>query len=368
MMQKILHVAEVSKGGVISVMDLLVKSQADSGDFQQVIRLCPEDAPRVEHSGVHHLHFRRTGRNLASHIRLIYAFTYAVWKEQPAIVHLHSTFAGLWCRLAAALIRPFRPTVIVYTPHAFSFLSHTRFAGIYTLAERLLSSLCDAVICVSRYEFDAAVKGGLAVEKLRMIYNGVQDQGEPSKAQDELTRVLFVGRFDRQKGFDILIDALQSLENKPRLRIHAVGAADREDSNITIPQTIKLLGWLDPRALAEEYIWADVVVVPSRWEGFAMVPLEAMSFSCAVIASNIPPLAEAVADGSGILFAPGDASALQAIFVSHSAEEFRQMGRSGAFRQRELFSFEAMTSATLKAYAEVSAKPKSKSSGTTPQA
>ncbi|HGU2189508.1 TPA: glycosyltransferase, partial [Escherichia coli] len=62
-------------------------------------------------------------------------------------------------------------------------------------------------------------------------------------------------------------------------------------------------GWLSADKIRNEYKSADLIIIPSRWEGFAMVPLEAMSYGVPVIASDIGPFKEIIKHGvSGILF------------------------------------------------------------------
>jgi glycosyltransferase involved in cell wall biosynthesis len=63
----------------------------------------------------------------------------------------------------------------------------------------------------------------------------------------------------------------------------------------------------DPRCW---YAAADVVVLPSRWEGLSLTLLEALASGCPVVVTDIPGLAEAVAPGVGARVPPGDVYAL----------------------------------------------------------
>jgi glycosyltransferase involved in cell wall biosynthesis len=79
-------------------------------------------------------------------------------------------------------------------------------------------------------------------------------------------------------------------------------------------------------------------VVPSRWEGFGLVALEAMRCGCAVVASRVGGLSEVVDDGvTGLLFEPGDAAGLAALLSTTSASKLAALGVAGRQRFERLF-------------------------------
>src|SRR4029453_10577437 len=88
-------------------------------------------------------------------------------------------------------------------------------------------------------------------------------------------RVLFVGRFDRQKGIDVLLDALPELQDSAFC--YLVG--DRVLNNGPVPAmpaNARTTGWLTAAEIESFYKSADVVVVPSRWEGLGLIGAEGM--------------------------------------------------------------------------------------------
>ena len=102
------------------------------------------------------------------------------------------------------------------------------------------------------------------------------------------------------------------------------------------------------------FIAADVLVIPSRWEGFAMVPLEAMSYSLPIIASDATSLPEVVINNeTGYLFKNGDANSLLSVFNRLDKSDLSEMGRKGNQLYIENFTSQAMIAKTHGLYADI---------------
>jgi glycosyltransferase involved in cell wall biosynthesis len=109
----------------------------------------------------------------------------------------------------------------------------------------------------------------------------------------------------------------------------------------------------DDAALAVHYRHASLFAYPSRYEGFGMPPLEAMSLDCPVVCSNAASLPEVVGDAA-LTFDPGDAHALRAAMESalgsrDRAAELRRRGRERIKR----FSWDQCARQTRAIYASV---------------
>jgi glycosyltransferase involved in cell wall biosynthesis len=149
--------------------------------------------------------------------------------------------------------------------------------------------------------------------------------------------VLFVGRFDRQKGTDLLLEALAELQDS--VFCYLVGDTVLGDASLrALPPNARTTGWLAPSAIEAFYQSADVVVVPSRWEGFGLIAVEAMRAELPVIASRVGGLPEIVLDGeTGVLLPPDDKASLVNALRDISDDRLAAMGRAG--RQRFLRHF-----------------------------
>ncbi|MFP5360737.1 MAG: glycosyltransferase [Actinomycetes bacterium] len=163
-------------------------------------------------------------------------------------------------------------------------------------------------------------------------------------------RVLAVGRLVEKKGFDVLIRAVGLAQSRLELVIVGDGPERRalEASARGLP--ITFLGKLRREALNEEYRKAAVAVFPSRraasgdQDGLPVAMLEAMGAGCAVIASDLPGINEAIEEGhSGALVPPGDADALARTLevVAEDAELRAALGHAARVRAQS-YSIEAV--------------------------
>ena len=120
------------------------------------------------------------------------------------------------------------------------------------------------------------------------------------------------------------------------------------------------LGFLGPRALADRYRNAAVVVCPSHTEGFGVVCAEAMAHGKPVVASATGGLANLVVDGeTGILVPPGDVCALREAVERLLADPHlrQRLGAAARKRIRTHYSWDSVTAMTLGVYADVLPRP-----------
>jgi D-inositol-3-phosphate glycosyltransferase len=138
--------------------------------------------------------------------------------------------------------------------------------------------------------------------------------------------VLYVGRIAPVKGLDTLLDAVARLRDRGRaLQLLIVGGdADepldgheaelrRRAERLRVGDRVRFLGARTQPVLRTYYVAADVTVLPSHYESFGMVALEAMACASPVIASRVGGLVTTVRDGvTGYLVADGDVDGLAA--------------------------------------------------------
>jgi glycosyltransferase involved in cell wall biosynthesis len=171
--------------------------------------------------------------------------------------------------------------------------------------------------------------GGAA--RVVCIPNAVPDlKGHPS--QLEAPTVVAAGRLKRQKGFDLLVPAFARVAGRhPGWRLRICGSGPQRGALAEQVASHGLAGSIDlPGAVAEmgdELASASVFVLSSRFEGFPMVLLEAMSKGLPVVSFDCPTgPSEVVEHGvNGLLVPPGDVAALSdAIATMIEDEELRR--------------------------------------------
>lgn len=351
-MKKILHVAETIKGGVATILRQLMK---ETGNFN-LFCLVPEDQrEEIRGSSAKVITFKRSGRNIRSCCYLAIEFIKIYRHERPDIVHIHSSFAGLICRILLCLF-PGSPKVI-YCPHAFSFLMDTSDwkKKIYGAIEKLLSLKTDVIVCVSQYEHDEAVKWCLDKNKLIVIYNGVEppeaivDKNVKVDIENNGLSILFVGRLDYQKGIDIVEKIASELGEK--CRVVVVGGGVHSNPRLARSENIIYVGWVSKEKMANYYLQADVLLMPSRWESFGLVAVEAQSYGLPVVASHCSSLPEVVLDGTtGFLFPVGDVGEACKILRSLNQPELSRMKENAICFYQNNFTSAKMIEKTSKLY------------------
>lgn len=164
-------------------------------------------------------------------------------------------------------------------------------------------------------------------------------------------RLLFVGRLVEKKGLAVLFDALQTLgDTSYSLEVIGDGPL-RDDLESAAPAGVTFRGAQGREALREAYANADIVVAPSvptdngDQDGLPVALLEAMGSGCAIVASDLPGIAEAIRhERTGLLVPPRDARALAAAIARLDTEpELRaQLGAEATRTAREQYSKEAI--------------------------
>jgi glycosyltransferase involved in cell wall biosynthesis len=184
-------------------------------------------------------------------------------------------------------------------------------------------------------------------------------------------RVLFVGRFEPRKGFDLAAAAaLRLLDQAPAAEMVFAGGtldaaaeallAEVGAAGLPSRDRVRFAGVLDRAALEAAYRDCDIVLMPSRYESFGLVAIEAMAAGKPVVALAAGGLAEVVRDGEdGLLIADGLAAAAalsEALVRLARAPEERQRLAAGARRAFETrYTLEAMMDAVEPAYLRAAA-------------
>ena len=119
------------------------------------------------------------------------------------------------------------------------------------------------------------------------------------KQKPDKLRVLFLGRFDRQKGLDRLLEIIErSRQLSLPLEWKLVGKSILEENDCQT-NLASIDDLIHPPALSTDeinrlYEWSDILLLPSYWEGLPLTIIEAMRLATVVIASDVGGITEAV--------------------------------------------------------------------------
>jgi glycogen(starch) synthase len=201
-------------------------------------------------------------------------------------------------------------------------------------AERAMVRRADHVITCSRYmRSHVASVFGVKHARITAIQNGIDPRDlEPVApdldglraryAEPDQRLVLLVGRLVYEKGFHLALDALAPLIRRiggVRFVVAGTGTAEaelkRQAWRLGLSRHGAFLGWVGDDMLHSLYRVADLCIVPSIYEPFGLVALEAMASSCLCVVADTGGLREVVpGDGTvGLRFPPRDSAALEVI-------------------------------------------------------
>ena len=249
---------------------------------------------------------------------------FRAWR--PDVVHAHGLRAGALTAIAVAFARtaPGRTPLVVTVHNAPPAGGVT--GAIYRLLERIVARNADSVLCVSadledRMRAAGARRVGHAVVPAAAVppTGGVSAETRSAALRAEFGAepgqaiVLAVGRLAAQKGFGFLLDAAarwRDLEPEPLLVIAGDGplAASLQAKAASLGLMVRFAGRRDdvPALLAA----ADVFVLPSVWEGQALILQEALRAAVPIVATRVGGTPGLVGDAAAILVPAGDAQRL----------------------------------------------------------
>lgn len=296
--------------------------------------------------------------------------------ERPDIIHLNSSKAGLIGAVAGFFCgwgRYHKPKII-FTAHGWIFKEDLpggkKKAAIF--AEWLAAKFKDRIICVSRDDFNQALKYHIAgTRKLYTIHNSLGEGVKilsKEKAREEISKIIGrelsgdtfalanLGRLYANKGLNYLVDAVLCLKNKfPEKKIILVifgdgperEALQRQVTSYKLQDSVFLAGDVPDAA---KYLAAfDAVVLSSIKEGFPYAILEAGAAGVPVVATNVGGIGEVIQNGvNGFLVPPKDAEALAGAVekLIQNPDESQKMASELKKRVAKSFDFKTMASKT----------------------
>ncbi len=298
---------------------------------------------------------------------LLFRIRRALRQMKPHIVHTHLIHADLfgWLAAKSAGIK----TIISSRHNNDQFRYHPLWRRISPLLWRLTSG--GIAISAAVKDFAIHIEGAPA-DKISIVYYGMAyhwaSDEEIHAARQEIRAELrlepdamllgMVCRLVEQKGIPYALEAFQGICARfPAARLVIAGDGAMAAQLRRLAETLGVANrvyWLGWRSDAARLIAAfDIMLMPSLWEGFGLVLLEAMARRVPVIASHISAIPEVVSHGeTGILIQPRDVRALAAAIARLLDDPplRKHMGLLGAARLEEHFSIPQMVDGTMAVY------------------
>lgn len=211
---------------------------------------------------------------------------------------------------------------------------------------------CKRLITISEFSREELIRVlHIAPDRITAIPLGVRfDDGAESSALDTKALqpfVLFVGMSEKRKGVEALMRAMARVQAR-RSDVTLVLAGPRGDA-VTGNETIRLreLGWIDDAALASLYQHAALFAFPSRYEGFGLPTLEAMTHGTPVVTTATTAIPEAAGDAAVYVPVDDDTALADAILRILDDPQFAADLRERGLRRATEMTWTKTASATL---------------------
>jgi glycogen(starch) synthase len=290
------------------------------------------------------------------HVHSMYGFGQALVGKAPLVATLHGTQVSELRAVAAA---------------DRLGLNHLATDSISVVMEGYVARKANVIITVSEENRrDVIEHYDVPSEKVRVIPNGIW----PSRYEvSDMSRkdIVFLGRLHERKGVSDLISAMPAvLEEHPDHRLIIIGSGELEGDlarrieRLGLGDSVDLAGHLDDDQVAERLSHARLFVMPSLYEGFGMVMIEAMAAGLPVVATPAGAAPEIISNGENGLLVDIDLAASDAeerrgrladaiTGALSDVEDLRRMGSAARELVVGRFSWDRVARMTIDIYDEL---------------
>jgi glycogen(starch) synthase len=324
-----------------------------------------------------HLEFERdmVAWTLAmGHALLRYALAALLPGWRPDVVHAHD---WLVAHPAIAIADAF-DVPLVATMHATEAGRHSGWLPgplnrqVHSTEWWLTNSADRVITCTASMRHEVATLFDLAPERIHVVHNGIDarrwrvpraaaDAERARRHRASGPQLVYFGRLEYEKGVQDLIAALPRIRRRhPGTRLLLAGTGTQREflaervAAHRVRRSVDFLGHLPDDRLAALLRTADAVVLPSRYEPFGIVALEAAAVGATLVASDAGGLGEVVLDGvTGVSFPAGDVPGI-ADAVTRALSDpaaARRRSRAAKARLRADFDWTRIAATTAEVYA-----------------
>ncbi|MFC2169736.1 glycosyltransferase [Acidobacteriota bacterium] len=260
-------------------------------------------------------------------------------------------------------------------------------------SEHLLAHVSDLIISSSLQEKKSLISEyGISTKKVRVVYPGVNKNlfypytnsefFSETGCKEKEQILLYVGRIEPVKGLNTIIETLAFLKHNnaslySRLKLVVIGGGRKNIDLVENKEYVRLLNDINEKGIDDKVLFlgskkqeelkkyysaADALIVPSLYESFGLVVVEALACGCPVLVSQVGKMKTIVKEGkNGYSFSPKNPAALSSCLENFFSQK-RRLWTKDNIRQDivKRFSWEKTASQTFKIFSElVKVKPQS---------
>lgn len=350
---KIIHITEALGGGVAHSLSQLAKAQAADGHRVVVVHSVRPDTPVDLLPGLYPAPIDRQVLSMVTAISPVADLRalgqiYALLKaEDPDVIHLHSSKAGVLGRLAALFAG--KRHQVFYSPRGFAFLREDvspKKQQLFLNLERFASKLGGTVIGCSGTEADLA-RSKVRHTRTCLVENSVDLSAVPvvSGSNNGFVRVVTSGRICYQKAPWRFRDIVLGCADLPAEFVWLGDGDLRNDLMVdgAVPAHMDIAGWQTRAGVYASLATADIFVLLSLWEGMPLALIEAQAAGLPAVVSNVVGNRDVVINGETGFVCSTDAELLEMTrLLIEDAGLRRRMGQAARDMAAKRFSIERM--------------------------
>ncbi len=236
--------------------------------------------------------------------------------------------------------------------------------------EKRILSTVDSLITTTYNEKNAILNDYHAKTNIKVIPIGVDAnlflKSDVRSSKEKY--FLFVGRLEKTKGIDVLIDAFKMMQKNTasHIKLMIVGGGSKEANEFKVPdhvmenikgieENVTFIGGLPQDELVSLFSGALATIVPSHYESFGMVAAESQAIGVPVLATRVGGLQEVVQDGkTGFLFENKNSRELAKLMIKISENDYlrKKLGKQAKEFALENFNWDNITDQTIMLYEE----------------
>lgn len=291
-----------------------------------------------------------------------------VVKNNIQIIHSHLIIGDM---LAAIIKRFYNNSIRLFsTKHGYQEKYLINYGkgkkkipyGVYYFFSKLIINKIDENITISKAIADMFCTLQLGKKKMKFLHHGVnvKETGEQKGITDPFQKLIVVGRLAEMKGHKYLISALPLiLKRFPRLTLLIIGEGKLKNElfnqagNLGIAEHVEFTGFQKPENYTAQ---CQLMIVPSIFEPFGLVFIEAFALKIPVVAFNVGAGNEIIDNNeTGILIPPFNIEALaeKIIYLLENPQERKRIAENAYHKYLNSFTTEKMVTETASWYRSV---------------
>lgn len=347
-------IPDLGMGGAEVMCTTLSIELTEAGHEVIVISLYSDKTPLCKVLGEKAIKVIYLNKHKGIDPKVIYRLVRVLREESPKVIHTH--LYALKYAMIAAIFAGIE--VRVHTIHNIAIKEANRwdrkFAKILFKHFRVIPvALSNLVKATVMQEY------GIKEDKIPIVHNGVkfpENEMEKTVRDDGCLKLIHIGRFTEQKNHKMLLTAYKALideGNNIRLSLVGDGELRPEIERIAVENGIRdYVEFCGIQKNVYKYLKeADILILPSIWEGMPMVIIEAMGAGVPIIATNVGGIPDMIRDGyNGLLIGNDVNELIAAVKRLADDKELREKMGENARKESANFTSKKMADEYLKIY------------------